>query len=90
MSASIAIKDLTTVVYIIANLRVTYAIHLSVTHTPRNGYNARIARDIADLSSVMKSINNRKVTTRGQNVTFLNIARNATYSIELNGRVIKY
>ncbi len=69
MSASIAIKDLTTVVYIIANLHVTYVIRLSVTHIPINGYNARIVRDIADLSSVMKSINNRKVTDLGQGVT---------------------
>ncbi len=83
MSASIAIKDLTTVDYIIANLRVTYVIHLSVTHTPRNGYNARIVRD-------PKSINNWKVTIRGQDVTLLNIARNLVYSIERNGRVINY
>ncbi len=69
MSASIAIKDLTTVVYIIVNLHITYAIHLSVTHTPRNGYDARIVLDIADLSSVMKCINNRKVTDRGQDAT---------------------
>ncbi len=69
MSVSIAIKDLTTAVYIIVNLRVTYAIHLSATHTQRHGCNARIARDIADLSSVMKSINNRKVTVRGQVAT---------------------
>ncbi len=84
MSASIAIKDLTTVVYIIANLCVTYVIHLSVTHSPRNGYNARIVRDIADLSSVMKCINNRKV------MALLNIVRNVAYSIEQNSRAINY
>ncbi len=69
MCVSIAIKDLTTAVYIIVNLHVTCAIHRSVTHTQRHGYNARIARDIADLSYVMKSINNRKVTVRGQDAT---------------------
>ncbi len=89
MCVSIAIKDLMTAVYIIANLHVTYAIQLSVTHTQRNGYNARIARNIVDLSSVMKSINNRKVTNLDQDVTFLNIVTSVAYSIELNGRVIK-
>ncbi len=69
MSVSIAIEVLTIVVYIIANLHVTYAIRLSVTRTPRNGFNARIAGDIADLSSVMKCINNRKVMVQGLGVT---------------------
>ncbi len=68
MSASIAIKDLTIVVYIIVNLHVTYAIRLSATRTPRNGYSAMIARGIADLSSVMKYLNNRKVTVQGLGV----------------------
>ncbi len=49
MSASIAIKDLTTVVYIIANLHVKYVIRLSVTHIPRNGYNARICCEILQI-----------------------------------------
>ncbi len=62
MSASTVIKVLTIVVYIIANSRVTYVIRLSVTCTPINGCSARIARDIADLNSVMKCINNRKGT----------------------------
>ncbi len=69
MSASIAIKNLTIVVYIIVNLHVTYVKRHSVKHTQRNGDNARIVRDIADLSSVMKCINNRKVTDRGLSAT---------------------
>ncbi len=57
------------VVYIIANLHVTYVIRLSVTCTLRNGSSVRIARDIADLSSVMKCINIRKVTGCALGVT---------------------
>ncbi len=60
MSVSTAIKALKIVVYIFANLHVTCVICLSATCILRNGCSVKTARDIADLTYVMKFINDRK------------------------------